>query len=185
MATGSDAPITDDGLLDGGLPMSARLEQFSLAFVRMVAAAAGCSIKSHETDYDGVDITIVSSTEYETWYCPEIELQVKCTAQHRLLRTDSLSWPMSRDRFLKLTNPKRFAPAFLAVLLVPADDEPLLDLNHDGFTSASRMYWQAASELGAIADGNASKTVNLPTSNLFDVEALQGIMQRIGEGGTW
>jgi hypothetical protein len=185
MATGSDVPITGDGLLDGGLVMSARQEQFSLGFVRMVAAAAGCSVKTHETDYDGVDITVVASTEYETWYCPEIELQVKCTSQHRLLREDSLSWSMKRDRFLKLTNPKRYTPAFLAVLLVPAEDEPLLRLDHDGFMSASRMYWQAASQLGAIPDGQANKTVNLPTSNLFDVEALQGIMQVVGEGGTW
>ncbi|MFI6999774.1 hypothetical protein [Nocardia sp. NPDC050175] len=31
--------------LDGGLPMTARQEQFSLAFMHMVAAAAGCSIR--------------------------------------------------------------------------------------------------------------------------------------------
>lgn len=56
-------------VLDGRLPMNARQEQFSLAFVRMVVAAAGCSIKCHETDYDGVDITIVSSAR-----CPRREV---------------------------------------------------------------------------------------------------------------
>ncbi|HYB15764.1 MAG TPA: DUF4365 domain-containing protein [Streptosporangiaceae bacterium] len=54
-------------------------QQFSLAFVHMVASAAGCSIKQHSTDYDGVDITI-TRPEYETHYGPQIELQVKCTA---------------------------------------------------------------------------------------------------------
>jgi hypothetical protein len=53
--------------------------------VRLVAAAAGCSIKCHETDYDGVDITISSSAEYETFYCPEFEMQLKCTTQQRYL----------------------------------------------------------------------------------------------------
>ncbi|WP_219994347.1 DUF4365 domain-containing protein [Actinokineospora spheciospongiae] len=92
--------------LDGGLPMTARQEQFSLAFVRMIAAASGCSIKSHETDYDGVDITIASSTEYKTWYCPEIEIQLKCTTQRDLLGDEHLAWTLKRKPFTKLTHPQ-------------------------------------------------------------------------------
>ncbi|WP_405166116.1 DUF4365 domain-containing protein [Nocardia sp. NBC_01499] len=171
--------------LDGGLPMTARQEQFSLAFIQMVAAAAGCSIKHHLTDYDGVDITIASSAEYMRYYCPEFEMQLKCTTQWRLLGAEHLAWSLGRDRFLKLVNPKRFAPALLGVLLVPEDPEQLLDLSEAGLTSSSRMYWQHARELGAIEDGKASKTVHLPRSNLFDVSSLQGIMQVIGEGGQW
>ncbi len=168
---------------DGGLPITARQEQFSLAFVRMVAAAAGCSIKSHETDYDGVDITVVASAEYERYYCPEFEMQLKCTTQHRLLKVDYLSWTLERDRFLKLVNPKRYTPALLGVLLVPEDHDQLLELSESGLFTASRLYWEYAANLGAIADGAATKTARLPRSNLFDVGALQGIMQSIGEGG--
>ncbi len=171
--------------LDGGLPMTARQEQFSLAFVRMVAAAAGCSIKSHETDYDGVDITIVASAEYTRYYCPEFEMQLKCTTQSRLLEADHLAWTLKRDRFLKLVSPKRFAPALLGVLLIPENPDQLLDLSEAGLTSSSRMYWEHAKKLGEIEDGKASKTVHLPRCNLFDVGSLQGIMQVIGEGGQW
>ncbi|MGO1051998.1 DUF4365 domain-containing protein [Crossiella sp. CA198] len=170
---------------DGGLPVAARQEQFSLAFVRMVVAAAGCSIKSHDTDYDGVDITIVASAEYERYYCPEFELQLKCTTQHSLLKNDHMTWPLKRDRFLKLVNPKRFAPAFLGVLLIPEDPDRWLDLSEDGLTSSGRMYWEHAANLGTIEDHHASKTVRLRRSNLFDVGELKGIMQRIGEGGQW
>jgi hypothetical protein len=124
---------TDD-LADVGLPMSARQEQFSLAFVQMVAAAAGCSIKTHATDYDGVDITIASSSSYEKFYCPQFELQLKCTTQHRYLAADHLAWPMKAKPFVKLTRPDRFIPAYLGVLLIPdkfatwldQDDERLL-----------------------------------------------------------
>ncbi|MEV0028233.1 DUF4365 domain-containing protein [Nocardia sp. NPDC050793] len=170
---------------DGGLPISARQEQFSLAFVRMVVAAAGCSIKSHETDYDGVDITIVASREYERFYCPEFELQLKCTTQHSQLKSDHLAWPLKRDRFLKLVSPKRFVPALLGVLLIPEDPGQLIDLSEEGLTSSSRMYWEYATKLGEIGDGKSSATVHLPRSNLFDVVGLQHIMQRIGEGGQW
>jgi hypothetical protein len=171
--------------VDGGLPITARQEQFSLAFIRMVAAAAGCSIKSHETDYDGVDITVVASAEYAKYYCPEFEIQLKCTTRHRLLRTNDLAWPLERDRFLKLVSPKRFIPALLGVLLIPENPEQLIDLSEDGLRSSSRMYWEHAANLGWIEDDKASKTVHLPRSNLFDVGALRGIMQSIGEGGQW
>src|SRR4051794_10018475 len=76
-------PHPIDGV-DGGLPHSARQEQFSIAFVHMVASAAGCSIKHHSTDYDGVDITIASSAQYETVFGPQFELQLKCTTQQHL-----------------------------------------------------------------------------------------------------
>lgn len=170
---------------DGGLPITARQEQFSLGFVRMVAAAAGCSVKSHDTDYDGVDITIVASADYARYYCPEFEMQLKCTTQQHLLRPQDMVWSLKRDRFLKLVNPKRFVPAVLGVLLIPDEPDELLDLSEDGLRTSSRMYWERAANLGGIEDGKASKTVHLPRSNLFDVGGLLRIMQSIGEGGQW
>ncbi|GGN29321.1 hypothetical protein GCM10011609_86250 [Lentzea pudingi] len=92
-----------DDLVVGGLPKTASQEQFSLAFVQMVAAAAGCSIKSHSTDYDGVDITIVSSETYKNFFGPQFELQVKCTTQQRYLTEQHLAWPMKAKPFTKLT----------------------------------------------------------------------------------
>lgn len=184
MAEGEDDRAAGEPL-DGGLPVTARQEQFSLAFVRMIAAASGCWIKSHETDYDGVDITIASSTEYQMWYGPEIEIQLKCTTQRDLLGDEHLAWTLKRKPFTRLTHPKRYIEAFLGVLLIPRDNEPLLDLTEERLTTDSRMYWQHARLLGGLADGAAGKTVHLPRSNLFDVEGLKGIMRRVGEGGEW
>ncbi|MFC9664265.1 DUF4365 domain-containing protein [Nocardia sp. NPDC127606] len=161
--------------------MNAQQEQFSVAFVRMVAAAAGCSIKPHETDYDGVDITIASSVEYQTMYCPQVEMQLKCTTQHNRLGAHHMSWTLKRGPFLKLVNPKRYTPAMLGVLLIPADPDQLLNLSEERLISESRMYWQFATELGTIAEGKARKTVHLPRTNLFDVEGLLKIMRTIGD----
>lgn len=173
----------DGELIYGALPMTARLEQFSIGFVRMVAAAAGCSVKSHATDYDGVDITVTSSADYEVWHGAEIELQLKCTTQQGLLRDESLAWRMEAQALRKLTL-KRFTPPVLGVLLVPRDDECLLDLNEDRLLTESRMYWQHGHLLDHnVAADQASKTVHLPRSNLFDVPSLLKIMQEVGEGG--
>ncbi|WP_250213958.1 DUF4365 domain-containing protein [Acrocarpospora catenulata] len=167
------------------LPLSEKKQQFSLAFVRMVVAAAGCSVKCHETDYDGVDITIASSAEYARYYCPQFELQLKCTSQLGVLRDTSLMWQMKAGPFRRLTNPKRHIPAYLGVLHVPESPESWLHQNEERLLVNSKMYWENAANLGVIAEGQASKTVRLPKSNLFDVDRLLGIMKTIGEGGDW
>ncbi|WP_157978769.1 MULTISPECIES: DUF4365 domain-containing protein [Nocardia] len=110
---------------------------------------------------------------------------LKCTTQHRRLGAEHLTWSLERERFIKLVNPKRFIPALLAVLLIPENADELLDLSEAGLTSASRMYWEYAANLGGIDDDKASKTVHLPRRNLFDVEGLQAIMRTIGEGEQW
>ncbi|WP_051760864.1 DUF4365 domain-containing protein [Herbidospora cretacea] len=89
-----------------GLPLSEAKAQFSLAYVQMVVAAARMSIKKHTTDYDGVDITIAASAEYELYYAPEFELQLKATSQQHLLKEDHLVWRMETKPFAKLTHPQ-------------------------------------------------------------------------------
>lgn len=168
-----------------GLPTAAAQEEFSLGFVRMVAAAARCSVKHHMTDYDGVDITIASSVEYEDCYAPQLELQVKCTTQVDLMGERNMSWRLEEKPFRKLTNPKRFLPAYIGVLVVPSEPELWLDQDDARLITKSRMYWQRAAELGAIADGAGSKTVKLPRTNLFTATQLLGIMRDIAERGDY
>lgn len=76
------------------LPLNERKQQFSLAFVQMVAAAAGCYLKDHRVDYDGVDITVAASADYDTYYCPQFEFQLKCTSQADIVREQDVVWRM-------------------------------------------------------------------------------------------
>jgi Domain of unknown function (DUF4365) len=167
----------------GSLPLSAMKEQFSLGYVHMVASAAGFSVKTHGTDYDGVDVTIYSSAEYETYYGPQFELQVKCTSQRRVVRRHAVAWQMHAQPFRKLTSTKRFIPAYLAVLVVPSDPESWLEQDQEKLLTRSRMYWQQAALLGEIDDDADTKTVHLPLTNMFDVPQLRHIMKSLGDGG--
>jgi Domain of unknown function (DUF4365) len=180
-------PELDREYLVDGLPMTARFEHFSLAFTRMVVYVAGCCIKSHETDYDGVDITIVSETSYKRFYAPECVLQLKCTTQSRLLKGNAMTWPMKAKPYRKLTVPERFTPAYLGVLLIPdnaeASTEDWLSVDEEKLVSKSRMYWEKASAFEPLPsdDPRETVTVKLPRSNLFTGLQLLGIMRSIGD----
>lgn len=165
------------------LPLSEKKQQFSLAFVQLLAAAAGCYLKDHRVDYDGVDITVAASADYDTYYCPQFEFQLKCTSQADIVRENDVAWPMKAGPFRRLTNPKRFLPAYLGVLVVPFDPDAWLVQDEARLITESRLYWERATNLGDISDGAATKTVYLPRSNLFDVAQLRDIMKTIGDGG--
>ena len=165
------------------LPLSERKQQFSLAFVQMVAAAAGCYLKDHRADYDGVDITVAASADYDTYFCPQFEFQLKCTSQADIVREQDVVWRMEAGPFRRLTNPKRYLPAYLGVLVVPLDPDAWLVQDETRLITGSRLYWERATNLGDISDGAATTTVHLPRSNLFDVAQLRDIMKTIGDGG--
>ena len=167
------------------LPMSAKKEQLSLGFVHMIASAAGFSIKEHKTDYDGVDITIVSSAEYEKFYSPQFELQVKCTAQRELLNSDTLTWTLQAGPFNRLTNPKSYLPRFLGVMLVRVDALDWIEQDEEQLVARCCMYWMPAMKLGAISGDQHSKTVRLPRDRRLDVPQIKKIMKAIGDGDEW
>lgn len=167
-----------------GLPKTESQQQFSLAFVRMIVAAAGFSIKVHETDYDGVDLTIVSSVKYARWANPCFELQLKCTTRQELLKDDLLAWRMEAGQYLKLTEPVRFMPTYLAVVLVPIDISEWIHHHDEHLLTRGRMYFESAANLPVLPREQSSITVHLPRRNVFDVAHLQAIMKAIGDEGT-
>ncbi|WP_331756378.1 DUF4365 domain-containing protein [Streptomyces sp. NBC_01568] len=176
-----DEAMNDADLAEGQVPITALQEHFSVSFTRMIAYAAGCSIKPHETDYEGVDITVVSSTEYRGYYGPQFELQLKCTYQESLLKEDHMAWQMKKKPFEKLTREKRYIPAYLGVLLIPREQTSWLRTDEDGLFTRSRMFWESADNLRQTEPVADRHTVHLPRRNLFTGDQLLKIMKRIGD----
>lgn len=169
-------------LVDGQLPMSARQENISLAFTRLVTYSAGCAVKTHDTDYEGVDLTITSSADYARYCGVEFELQLKATTQHRYLTETHMAWPMKMKPYRKLVKSKRYIRAYLGVLLLPEDAKTWVTVDESRLITEGRMYWEAAALFPpAPEDAGLTKTVHLPRSNLFVGEQLLGIMKTIGD----
>ncbi|MFJ8888138.1 DUF4365 domain-containing protein [Streptomyces sp. NPDC102402] len=177
-----DARMSDErDLVDGQLPMTARQENISLAFTRLVTYAAGCAVKTHDTDYEGVDLTLTSSADYMRYCGVEFELQLKATTQRRYLNETHMAWPMKAKPYRKLTRPKRYIRAYLGVLLLPEDAAGWVTVNEDRLIAEGRMYWEAAETFPQADAGAGTKTVHLPRGNLFVGEQLLGIMKAIGD----
>ncbi|WJJ10803.1 DUF4365 domain-containing protein [Prescottella equi] len=167
---------------DDSLPDTQMKEQISIAFIRMVVAAAGCSVLSWSTDHDGVDISIKSSAEYSKRLGPQVDVQLKCTSQAGVVRAEEIAWPIDARTHKYLTSAKRQAPALLALLVVPDDVDGWLDHDEDRLLTESSMYWTLGADIPPLPVGQKSITVKIPRRQLFTRDTLLGIMDAVGEG---
>lgn len=93
-------------------------QQFSFAYLRAIASAAGYGVSRPEIDDDSVDLTFAARGVGGAIRSPRLDAQVKCTAKP--LRNDvdpSLSLPCKN--YNDLRDPNLQAPRILIVMYVP------------------------------------------------------------------
>ena len=160
-----------------GLAITAAQEQFSKVFIMAVASLAGCAAAEPRPDDDSVDWTLSCKLPRR----PKLDLQVKsvsCPAGDGI----SIHYPLKRKNYDELIPTDLLAPRLLVLVTVPADPALWLTLSPEALVLRHCAFW--ASLRGLPASSNDwSVTVEVPRANLFDVEALTGIMHRISEGG--
>lgn len=163
------------------LPLDQMKEQLSIAYVRMIVAAAGCSASVNSTDFDAVDIGVHSSASYEVRDEPRFDVQLKCTSQD-VVRDEHVSWKVDERTHRKLTNPKRAVPAVIGVLVVPQDAGLWLDHDEERLLTASTMYYMEGRHMPPLPSGQGSITLHIPRRNLFNVNSVLDLMHDIGNG---
>ena len=169
-------------LPDDSLSESTMKEQLSLAYAKMLAAAAGCSVAGYTTDEDAIDISIRSSAEYAYRDGPQLDIQLKCTGQD-VVRQHHIAWRLDERTHGKLIKTKRTCPIILAVLVVPHALNDWLEIDETKLMTKSVMYWVNGVDIPkAFPAGQDKMTVQLPKKNRLTRDSLLGIMHEIGEG---
>ncbi|MEV0066108.1 DUF4365 domain-containing protein [Amycolatopsis sp. NPDC050768] len=152
-------------------------EQISIAYAHAVTTAARCKLDHIEVDDNSVDAVVMQKANQEFVDGVELDIQLKCTSQD-LLREESLSWPLDGSNYNELANERRYNKAILVVLVVPERLDHWLRQTEDCLQLVRCAYWVPMT--GLPLTDQKSKTVKLPRSNIFNVEQLLGILQRIG-----
>lgn len=172
---------TAAGVPYGKLHQTECKQQFSLAYSHAVASAARCIMENIRSDVECVDYTIRQTADHVMYNSSQVDVQMKCTSQD-VLKDDGVHWSLDKSHYDKLRDTKTYNKKILVVLVVPED---ILDWMHH---SEKRLllrqcaYWTYLG--GAPEVSTATKTVLLPRENVFNVDQLLGILQRVGDGGT-
>ncbi len=154
-------------------------EQFSITYIRAIAAVAGYSLYRPEVDNDSVDLGIVSRGGTGKILSPRLELQLKCTARE-ILEENYLKYPLSLKNYndLKIN---ALVPRILVVVLVPEKITDWIKQTESELCLRYCAYW--VSLRGSPDTENITNvTIEIPRSNQLTPDALQAIIERISFG---
>lgn len=158
-------------------------EEFSYAYISAVASVAGYSfqIASRPLDLVGVDVTITGLVSPGSRRRTRLDLQLKCTSKD-LLDNEGIRYPLEIKNYNELRNTNLDDdPLLLVVVLVPEKVEDWLQQTETELCLKHCAYW--VSLRGQASSTNQSNvTVYLPRQNVFSVDALKTLMQRIAAG---
>src|SRR6266550_4758246 len=107
------------------MDLNKQKEQFSIAYVRAVVAAASYNVYKMEVDEDSVDLGIAATASLDLPLRPRLDLQLKCTAAEGALHDEFIHFPLKVKNYGDLRN-SGLVPQALVVVLVPTRVEDWL-----------------------------------------------------------
>jgi len=159
---------------------SQQKEQFSFAYVRAVAAAAGYGVSEPSVDDDSVDLLIASRSTAGTVKRPRLEVQVKCTADD-LLTTETFSYPLKIKNYNDLRDPDVLVPRILVVVRVPDNVAEWSEVTDEQLLLRRCGYWLSLRGRPET-DNENTVSITMQRDNRFTAESLAAMMKRIGAG---
>lgn len=152
-----------------------QMEQFSLAYVRAVAASAGYQITRPEVDDDSVDGVVMARTGNRA----RLEFQAKATSRD-VLRPDGLHFPLPIKNYDDLSA-DTMVPRILIVLLMPKDNNDWLNQTEEELCLRHCGYWLSLANMPPSSN-TSSVTVHIPMANIFDQAQLDDLMAKADTG---
>ena len=158
-------------------------EQFSLAYLHAVATVAGFALSDPRVDEDSIDITVSASGRGQAPRRPKLDVQLKCTSSH-MLYEDGIHFRLERKNYDELRVDGEEAPIvshILVVLLVPENCADWMLHTEQELILRHCAYWCSLKGMPPIPKDTQDKiTVLLPRRQVLTPDALNDIMQRIG-----
>ena len=148
-----------------------QMEQFSLAYVRAVAAVAGVNATKPDVDSDSVDLVLSVQSVADLPVSPVVQLQVKSHAAPTPAEP-TFSFPLKLKNYNELRG-KRYVPRYLVVVLLPADPADWTLQDEAGLVLRRCGYWLSlANEPPTV--NVSSVTVTVPRLQMFTPVAVHG-----------
>lgn len=156
-------------------------EEFSYAHVHAVVAAAGYSYKqsSRPEDNDGIDLTIRALGASGSYRRPTLDVQVKATSSHLREDREYIFYDLKVQDYRKLCSTDYSVPCILILVVLPPEPEDWLSsASPEELCLRKCSYWKSLE--GAPDTQNEGQIrIKIPKTNLFSVESLRQIMEKV------
>jgi len=113
---------------------------------------------------------------------PKLDLQLKCTTPDHQVTDGEISYALKKKNYDDLRLTDVLCPRILVVVFAPPEVADWLDCTHENLTLRRCAYWLSLAG-SAESDNETSVTIHLPTTQQFNVSALNNMMNTISNGG--
>lgn len=155
-------------------------ENYSKAYIRSIAAVAGCVVEMPENDRDSIDLKIrgypSSQGKLKT---VTIDVQLKCTwnyTQH----DDSIGFRLKIKDYNDLRRQSHF-PFILVVVLVPKNKNEWIEQSEENLLMRYCGYWASLENMPA--ESSDKIIIRIPRVNVFTPNAIQEIIDNFCNKG--
>lgn len=167
------------------MPMKPNMQKelFSIAYIRAIAAVAGCKVtKPDPPDDDSVDLHIGGYFEAGMKIQPNLDVQMKCTGNDLYLNDANIPFDLKQKNYNDLCPTHFQVPRILVVVIVPTDFQQWLDHSEEELRLRYCGYWHNLR--GEPSTPQRQKRVYLSRTNVLNAETLGNLMKQIGETGS-
>ena len=156
-------------------------EQFSNAYLRMVATVAECTLSKPEVDDDSVDFTIHTKGYSGQYGYPRIDVQLKCY-QNFPIESQGFSYPLKIKNYNDLRVTNILVLRILVILVVPKNIENWLEQSDQQTIVKHCAYWASIRGKPPVQN-TKTVTVSIPQVNRLTSKELRRLMQIVASGG--
>ena len=155
-------------------------EGLSLVYAKALATRLGYLTSVPSPDRDSIDLRIQAGGRLR----PALDLQLKATVNLRRTSAGTLPFRLSIKNYDDLRVHTQ-TPRLLVVLQLPEDESQWMRVTTDELILRCRAYWLSLQTKHKQVHGQNSVTVQIPEGNVFDLAALEDLMERSRAGGIW
>jgi len=148
-------------------------EQFSIAYVRAIAATARVNIYRCEVDEDSIDIGFSVKSVAGSPISPKLDAQLKCVTN--LDGTDTeWRYPLKIKNYNELIG-QHYVPRILIVVSIPQAVSEWINQTEASLSLYKCGYWCSLSTL-VPSPNESNVTVSIPKNAVFSPEALRQLL---------
>lgn len=157
--------------------------ELSYAYLHAVASKAGfsCEYRNRHLDGAGVDATVTHDDSFlaaDSKLC-YVQFDVQLKATYKILSESEghFSYALEMAHYEKLRAKEIGCQRILVVLRLPPNPEEWLKVDEGSLVAKRCAFWVSLYGAPAV-QGQASKTVYIPTANVLSPSALENLMTR-------
>jgi hypothetical protein len=160
---------------------TSKQEEFSIAYIRALAAPLGFNPGKFEIDDDSVDIIFTAKYDNNSVIrSPKLDLQLKCT-QTKFSKDNFLHYDLSVKNYDDLHGSNVANPRYLVVVCIPPNENDWVIVKDEELILRYSAYWFSLRYAPDTKNSN-SVTVKIPKDQKLNKVSFKMLMDKASKG---